>query len=143
MNSLKDVMLNENLPEMEDFLFRYADMNDINALVDIENRCFETDLISKRQFRYLLSKGHAAIIVVEKNGILQGDVVILFSRATSVARLYLLAVMPEMRGKKLGSFLIKASEKVTWTHHRAYMRLEVRQDNAIAVALYKSLGYRH
>ncbi len=142
--------MNQKLPTVpieacgseHDFILRYAGLDDLDALEEIENRCFETDRISRRQFRYLLTKGNATIIVAESAGVLVGDVVILFSHATSVARLYSLAVLAEMRGKGLGRCLIKASEGVAWEHHRAYLRLEVRKDNQAAVGLYESMGYR-
>jgi len=125
-----------------DFRIRNAVPDDLAALVALEQRCFEADRISQRQFRYLLTKGNASILVAEENGELQGDVVLLFSRATSVARLYSIAVVAEVRGQGLGRGLMKAAEAEAWAHHRAYLRLEVRKDNETAVRLYESLGYR-
>lgn len=128
--------------QMSDLQIRKAVPEDLAALVALEQRCFETDRISQRQFRYLLTKGNASILVAEVGGELQGDVVLLFSRATSVARLYSIAVVAEMRGKGVGRSLMKAAETEAWSHHRAYLRLEVRKDNERAVRLYESLGYR-
>jgi ribosomal protein S18 acetylase RimI-like enzyme/predicted double-glycine peptidase len=121
---------------------RAATLEDISALVDLEERCFDTDRISKRQFRHLLTRGNAAVLVTEHSGRIVGDVVVLFSRATSVARLYSLAVDPEMRGHGLARKLMHAAEKAAWKNHRAYMRLEVRKDNKPAIALYESMDYR-
>jgi ribosomal protein S18 acetylase RimI-like enzyme len=121
---------------------RKALPEDLAALVALEQRCFDSDRISQRQFRYLLTKGNASILVAEANGRLQGDVVLLYSRATSVARLYSIAVIAEARGKGLGRSLMKAAENAAWEHHRAYLRLEVRKDNRDAVRLYEALGYR-
>ncbi len=121
---------------------RSADIADLDALTDMELRCFDSDRISKRQFRYLLTKGNASVLIIEYEGVLAGDVVLLFSRATSVARLYSLAVLPEVRKKGIGRTLVLAAEKEAWSHHRAYLRLEVRKENQAAVHLYESLGYR-
>ena len=40
-------------------MIRPATLQDIDALVDIENQCFGSDILSRRNFRYLLTKGHA------------------------------------------------------------------------------------
>ncbi len=121
---------------------RLAGPADLDDLVVLEQRCFDSDRISRRQFRYLLSKGNAAILVAELDSALCGDAVLLFSRATSVARLYSIAVLGEYRERGLGRSLMKAAEREAWAHQRAYLRLEVRKDNLPAVSLYESLGYR-
>jgi ribosomal protein S18 acetylase RimI-like enzyme len=126
----------------EEITVRAAEMADLDALVDMESRCFDSDQISKRQFRYLLTRANASVMVAERQGMLLGDAVVLFSRATSVARLYSLAVDMEARGRGVGTRLIKAAEKEAWSHSRAYLRLEVRKDNQAALRLYESLGYR-
>jgi len=125
-----------------DLQVRPAVASDLSALVRIEERCFDSDRISRRQFRYLMTRGHAALLVVEQAGRLIGDAVLLFSRATSVARLYSIAVDPDARGRGAAVALMKAAEREAWQHHRAYLRLEVRKDNGPAVKLYESLGYR-
>ncbi len=121
---------------------RHARPEDLETLVELEERCFDVDRISTRQFRYLLKKGNSAILIAEKNGVVLGDVVLLFSRATSVARLYSIAVSSDARGKGIGLSLMKEAETEAWSHHRAYLRLEVRKDNHSAIRLYESLGYR-
>ncbi len=121
---------------------RLASLDDLDALVRLEQVCFDSDRISRRQFRYLLSKGNASVLVTERQGVLMGDAVLLYSRATSVARLYSLAVHPSARQQGLGRRLMQAAETEAWSHHRAYLRLEVRKDNPTAVRLYESLGYR-
>jgi ribosomal protein S18 acetylase RimI-like enzyme len=121
---------------------RHAGLDDLNALARLEAQCFESDRISRRQFRYLLTKGHAAILVTGQGERLLGDAVLLFSRATSVARLYSIAIDKDVREQGLGRCLMKAAETEAWAHHRAYLRLEVRKDNLRAIRLYQSLGYR-
>lgn len=121
---------------------RNATLEDLDALVVLEQRCFGEDRISRRQFRHLLTRANAAVLVEDRAGRIIGDVVVLFSRATSIARLYSLAVEPERRGQGVATGLIHAAEQVAWSKHRAYMRLEVRKDNPAAVALYERHGYR-
>jgi len=121
---------------------RAATLEDISALVALEEHCFDEDRISKRQFRHLLTRGNARVLVMEQDGKLVGNVVLLFSRATAVARLYSLAVDPGMRGRGLARQLVQDAEKAVWANRRAYVRLEVRKDNVPAITLYESLGYR-
>jgi ribosomal protein S18 acetylase RimI-like enzyme len=121
---------------------RPAKAGDLDALVALEIACFEGDRISRRQFNYLLKKGNASILVAELDGKLVGDLVLLYSRATSVARLYSIAVDERMRGKGIARMLMQAAEREAWDHRRAYLRLEVRKDNHAAIRLYQSLGYR-
>jgi ribosomal protein S18 acetylase RimI-like enzyme len=121
---------------------RTATLEDIETLVALEQQCFEEDRISRRQFRHMLTRANAAVLVEERAGRIVGDVVVLFSRATSVARLYSLAVAADMRGQGVAKSLMHAAEQVAWSKHRAYMRLEVRKDNTAAISLYERHGYR-
>lgn len=123
-------------------MLRTATLEDTDALISLEEQCFEEDRISRRQFRHLLKRANAAVLVEERDGRIVGDVVVLFSRATSVARLYSLAVAAQARGQGLATALIHAAEQAAWSKHRAYIRLEVRKDNRAAIALYEHLGYR-
>lgn len=123
-------------------LIRPARAGDLDALVGLENACFDSDRISRRQFNYLLKKGNASILVAELDHAVVGDLVLLYSRATSVARLYSIAVDENLRGKGIARSLMQAAEREAWQHQRAYLRLEVRKDNHAAIRLYESLGYR-
>ncbi len=124
------------------FNLRHASLGDLAALVALEQACFTTDRISPRQFRYLLTRANAVILVAESEQEIFGDAVVLFSRATSVARVYSLAVAESWRGRGVGLALMKMAEAEAWSHRRAYLRLEVREDNHQALNLYRSLGYR-
>ena len=121
---------------------RPAVLGDLDALVELEARCFITDRISRRSFRHLLTRGHARILVAEADGGLAGYVGVLFSRGTSMARIYSLAVAPRRRGRGLGRALVAAAEAAAREHNCGEVRLEVRADNAGAIGLYESAGYR-
>jgi ribosomal protein S18 acetylase RimI-like enzyme len=71
-----------------------------------------------------------------------GYVLILFRKATSVARLYSIAVAPEARGQGVAKALVAAAEDLARQRGELFMRLEVRADNEAAKALYERLGYR-
>ena len=46
-------------------MLRHATLDDIDALLKIENLCFATDRLSRRSFRHLLTRGNAATLVDE------------------------------------------------------------------------------
>jgi ribosomal protein S18 acetylase RimI-like enzyme len=123
-------------------MIRDATLTDVPALVALENRCFESDRLSERSFRHLLTKGHAALLVDAEGERLRAYVLVLFHRNTSMARLYSFAVDPPFRGRGLAKALVSEAERVALTHGVVSMRLEVRADNAAAQGLYQSLGYR-
>lgn len=123
-------------------MIRAARFEDVEALVELENRCFDSDRLSARSFRHLIKKGNDELLVTEVDGLMLGYALTLFRRNTSLARLYSIAVAPEARGQSLGYELVMASQQAALAHGATRMRLEVRQDNLAAQALYRKLGYR-
>lgn len=123
-------------------MIRNACIADIPALVSLEHRCFDIDRLSARNFRHLLTRGKASLFVCEEGQQLPAYALVLYHRATSIARLYSLAVAPDARGKGFASQLIERCEADALEHGVVSMRLEVHVDNSKAIALYQKLGYR-
>jgi ribosomal protein S18 acetylase RimI-like enzyme len=131
------------------FLVRPACAEDLDALVALENASFPGDRLTRRQFRYMLARAQAALLVAtmpaapaEGPARALGYVLVLFNRATSVARLYSIAVAASARGQGVGRGLVTAAERATWDAERAYLRLEIRRDNLASQRLFEGLGYR-
>jgi len=123
-------------------MIREATLGDIPALVELENRCFESDRLSERSFRHLLKKGNATLLVDDTHARLRAYILVLFHRNTSMARMYSFAVDPEWRGLGLAKALVREAEKAALARGVVSMRLEVRADNIAAQKLYASMGYR-
>jgi len=123
-------------------MIRPARPEDASRLSELEKRCFEIDRLSERSFRHLLKRGKAALLIDEVDGQLRGYSLVLFHQNTSMARLYSLAVAPELRGKGIAATLMAAAEKNALEHGVVSMRLEVHVNNIGAIALYLNLGYR-
>ena len=74
-------------------MLRKASLADIHALVTLEERSFTSDKLSRRSFRYMLTKAHASLLVETADGMaLRGYVLVLYSRGCSMARIYSIAV---------------------------------------------------
>ncbi|MHA7856202.1 ribosomal protein S18-alanine N-acetyltransferase [Marinobacter shengliensis] len=127
---------------MHDVLLRQAVADDLTALVQLENRCFTEDRISRRSFRRFLEMPRDRLIVAEQGSELVGYCLVLMNAATRLARIYSIAVSPTVRGRGVGEQLVREAEKEAVEADRIIMRLEVREDNAGAINLYKRLGYR-
>lgn len=121
---------------------RSATLADVDALVALEERCFATDRLSRRNFRYMLTRARDELMVAELEHQLAGYVLMLFSRGTSMARLYSIAVDPKLRQRGIARALVQAAEQRVLEHDCVSLRLEIRRDNTASQALFASLGYR-
>lgn len=121
---------------------RPATLDDLDALVALEEHAFDSDRLSRRSFRRMLTRGKAALLVDDTGGALRGYVLVLFHSGTPLARLYSIAVDAAARGAGTGRALMEAAEAAARERDSVAMRLEVRSDNAAALKLYRSLGYR-
>lgn len=122
---------------------RPANKTDVPALVDIENRAFETDRLSARNFRYLLTRGNTATFVAAEPSYRPfGYAMVLFNRGTPLARLYSIAVEPAIRSQGVGRSLLRAAEAGARARDAAFMRLEVRADHVRTRDFYRAEGYR-
>jgi ribosomal protein S18 acetylase RimI-like enzyme len=119
--------------------FRLAAAADIGALVDLENRSFSSDRISRRSFRRLVASPSAAVIIANVGQSLAGYAVVLFRAGSAAARLYSLAVDPAFRG--IGRELLAACENEAAMRGSSSIRLEVREDNVRAINLYERVSY--
>ncbi len=123
-------------------MIRSANLRDLEALVATENRCFETDRLSRRSFRYMLTKANAVTLVDDADGVLRGYVLVLYHAGTSLARLYSIAVDRGHRGCGVGEQLVGAAEQAALDADCVNMRLEIRRDNRASLHLFEKLGYR-
>ncbi len=123
-------------------MIRPAGVADIPRLLDIENRCFETDRLSRRNFHYLLTKAHAHTVLEEDRQGVRGYAMALFNRAISSARLYSIAVDPGRQRSGVAGRLLDAVEKYVLSLDMISMRLEIRADNLASQNFFKKRGYR-
>ena len=123
-------------------MIRQARVEDLDALLGIENRSFTSDKITRRSFRYLLTQGNAATLLDEQDHTIRGYTLLLFNDATSYARLYSLAVDPAYRGQGIAQALLEASEQCAIENDCISLRLEIRRDNRPSIDLFVKNAYR-
>lgn len=122
---------------------RRAELSDLDDLVALEDATFDSDRMSRAQYRRHLDSGSASVLVASANHRrFLGTAVMFYRRGSTVARLYSLASRPEARGKGVASALLAAAEQAARQRGCRELRLEVRIDNAAAIRLYERLGYR-
>ncbi|WP_296057290.1 peptidase C39 family protein [uncultured Amphritea sp.] len=129
-------------PELQTVTFRRASPDDLDTLEQIENRCFEGDRLNRRSLRNWIKAPHGEFIVALKQDRVVGYGLVWCHKGTRLARLYSLALLPDMRGSGTAARLMRELESATAGRGYLFMRLEVAKSNASAVALYRRSGYR-
>lgn len=127
--------------QVNSIIFRAASLADVDALLAIENNCFDSDQLSRRSFKWMINKANALLLVAEQQQNIMGYVLLLYARGTSLGRIYSLAVLPQYRNQKIARALMCEAEQAALSAGRSFIRLEVRPDNLGAIKLYESLGY--
>ena len=122
------------------FAVRRAERRDLDALEELEQG-FPGDRISRASLSRLLGRDSAIVLVAETDGQVVGDAIVLFRTGFRTARLYSMIVSPEHRGKGVARALLAQAEAAARERGSVSLRLEVREDNRAAIALYSSEGY--
>lgn len=128
---------------MTDTHIRRATIDDLAALVELENATFALERMSARQLRRHLESLSAEVFVATREHQVIGAAILFFRRASHVARLYSIAVAAGARGNGIGEGLLAAAEQAARRRGSRALRLEVRSDNVGAQRLYERHGYRH
>jgi len=126
----------------ESFHIARAVPADLDALLALERTAFDTDHLSRRQYRHHLTNPHAAVLVARGAAGVLGKAVLFFNRRHDIARLYSIAVGEAARGLGLGAALLAAAEHEAQRRGKRRVRLEVAQQNAGAIRLYERHGFQ-
>lgn len=124
------------------FETRAAENGDVDALTAIETSVFSGDRLSRRSFARFIASRSASLLVADDEEGIAGYCLVLFRAGTPSARLYSIAVAPGRQGQGMGGLLLGAAEQAAVARACVTLRLEVREDNGGAVALYRRHGYR-
>jgi ribosomal-protein-alanine N-acetyltransferase len=124
------------------YTLRRARPGDLDALLELERSAFDTDHLSRRQYRRHIDSPSAAVLVAANADGLLGKAVVFFNAQHDIARLYSIAVSAKARGQGLGAVLLLVAEKEARRRGCARMRLEVSTKNTAAMHLYERHGYQ-
>jgi ribosomal protein S18 acetylase RimI-like enzyme len=115
---------------------------DLDALVAFELAFFTADhVISRRSFRRFITSPKSTLIVAEVDGKVAGCALVNYRQDSKRGRLYTISVASEFQRRGIARQLMAAAEAAARRHGCRFMRLEVRADDAGAIALYESSGY--
>jgi [ribosomal protein S18]-alanine N-acetyltransferase len=121
---------------------REARPSDLDAITRLENDSFDTDRVSRRSLREFLRAKPRPVTAATIDGELAGYALVALRKGTRSARIYSLAVHTRFARRGVGRALLQACEAYARRHRRSALTLEVRYDNASAIALYESSGFR-
>lgn len=121
--------------------FRFMEERDLDAIVELENRCFTVPWSRDAFYNELNKNKFACYIVLE-----QEDQIIGYCGAWLIideAHITNIAILPEFRGQKLGEALLNKMIERSREKGIERMTLEVRESNTVAQSLYKKLGFQN
>ncbi len=121
---------------------RAAVLDDLDAITRLEYDSFPEDRVSRRSLRYFLTAPHQPVIAAAIDDEIAGYALIALRKGARAARIYSIAVDARYARRGVGFALIQACEKYARLHGRAALTLEVRYDNAAAIALYEKADFR-
>lgn len=123
-------------------VIRAARPADAATLQAIETASFTQDRLSPRALAHHLRSETADVLLATLGAEPAGYALLLYRSTSTLARLYSIATLPSARGKGVGRRLMDALERSAVKRGCDRLRLEVREKNTPAIALYESLGYR-
>lgn len=121
---------------------REAVFDDLDAIAKLEHDAFPDDQLSRRSLRYFLRASHRPVIAAAIDGEVAGYALVSLRKGLRSVRIYSIAVSSRFARRGVGLALLRACEAYARLRGRTGLTLEVRYDNAPAIALYEKWGFR-
>jgi ribosomal-protein-alanine N-acetyltransferase len=122
---------------------RRANIEDLDALWEIEKECFTVEAFTKEQIEYLLEAPTGVSLVAQINHEIVGFIISLIypRNKIRVGHIYTIDVLTRHRRKGVASRFLDELERILIDKGVKACYLEVRLDNVAARRLYKKHGY--
>ncbi|HKN30713.1 MAG TPA: GNAT family N-acetyltransferase [Roseiarcus sp.] len=121
---------------------RAAVVEDLDAIAKLERDSFPEDQVSRRSISYFLRAPQMPVIVAAIDRELAGYALLSLRKVSQAVRIYSIAVDARFARRGVALALLQACEKYARLHRKSQLTLEVRYDNAPAIALYEKWGFR-
>jgi len=118
-----------------------ATIADLEQLLHLEDELFTGDRISRRQFRYLLTRANAIAAKILQDEALVGYILLLRRRNSNNLRIYSIGISGQARHRGYGQALIRFAEKTAEQIGCRHLTLEVCEHNNSAIKLYTAAGF--
>ena len=118
-------------------LIRNMTLGDIQAAVEIENKCFSQPW-SEKSFKDSIARDDTIFLVCEEKEVTGYIGMYICYDEASITNV---AVSPEYRKKGYGEKLVIAAKEAAKAAGAASILLEVRVSNELAISLYKKKGF--
>lgn len=120
---------------------RDATLDDLDAIMAIENRSFPSDAWSRETMAAELATPHGRYLVDERDGVVIGYGGVRALRGSADADIQTIALLAEHRGQGRGRGLLRALLAAAAERGAREVFLEVRADNPSAEGLYLAEGF--
>lgn len=121
-----------------------ASTNLLDKLFEIEEQCFDEEAFTKRQIAYLLTDYNTIVLVAKTNSDVAGFIIaqVNVEENTEFGHIITINVAQTYRHIGIAKKLLCEIENLLRQKGVSECRLEVREDNHVAIKLYRKLGYQ-
>ena len=121
---------------------RQANAGDIDAISEIEQRCFTGPIAySKRQLAYLALDASSTCLLESHDNTIRGFIIVGYRKGSLTGRIETIDVDPRFQSKGVGIKLLNAAEDDMKRRGMKTAQLEVSERNERALELYRKAGY--
>lgn len=117
-----------------------AEFRDCDDLVNLEERCFEYEQLTRLRFLYHIGNRNCYLLIARLDKEVVGYGMLLFHSRRTRGRIYSICTAPEFRGRGVASAILDEIERIARQKGKG-VSLEVRKENTIAQKLYASRGF--